>query len=94
MIEHDDIVNIVCSNWFIQSKYMTNFLDDLDLSFLEISPIWKLFTDKLELFDFEFKKDDITSGSICFYGTCLFSLVYYGYIHNIDERRKNLNNGK
>lgn len=45
----------------------------------------KAFTERLDEINYDFSSSEKVSGSVCFYGGVLMSLLNYGYIKNIDD---------
>ena len=76
----------ICDTWSFKKKENNTTLDELysKIKNIDFSGPIKAFTSRLSEIDCEFSKSEEVSGSICFYGGVFTSLMYYGYIENIE----------
>lgn len=74
------------SKWlFTKKDFNTNLtLQTLydTLKNLDYTNIIREFTDRLKLIDYKFTDTEQVSGSICFYGGVITSLIHFGYVKN------------
>lgn len=81
--EKEEIIKI-CDKWILKKDF-----PDLDKLYKEIkevdfNPLIKAFTSRLEKIPCNFSKSEQVSGSICFFGGVFTSLLYYGYIEEME----------
>lgn len=83
--ELNDIEEI-CERWLFKKE---NNLFDLEAVYkglveIDFNPVIKAFTDRLDQIECKFSKSEQVSGSICFFGGVVTSLLHYGYIEEIE----------
>jgi len=82
-MEKEEVIRIL-DKWIIRKDFPD--LDKLYIGLKEIdfNPIIKAFTTRLDKINCNFSKSEQVSGSICFYGGVITSLLHYGYIEEIE----------
>ncbi len=80
-------IKSICSKWLIQnnsqlSKHLEPFYKYI--SQVDFSPVIQAYVNRLESTFPHFSKSEKISGSICFYGGVITSLLHYGCVKNIE----------
>ena len=81
--EKEEIIQI-CDKWIIKKDF-----PDLDKLYIELkevdfSPLIKAFTSRLDTISCKFSKSEQVSGSVCFFGGVITSLLHYGFIEELE----------
>ena len=78
----------ICEKWMIRKDKIETFPDLNTLYFylkmLDFTPIIKAFTTRLEKVPCKFSRSEQVSGSVCFFGGVITSILNYGYIEEIE----------
>jgi hypothetical protein len=81
--EKEEIIQI-CDKWILKKDF-----PDLDKLYIELkevdfSPLIKAFTSRLDTISCKFSKSEQVSGSVCFFGGVITSLLHYGFIEELE----------
>lgn len=81
-------IKIICDTWLLRKADDSNF-NRLNLLYnyykkADFTSIIKSFTDRLLTINWNFTKSEEVSGSICFFGGVMTSILNYGYIQEIE----------
>src|SRR5579871_5378508 len=90
MLSEAQILEIeqICEKWMFRKDKIENFPDLNTLYFylknIDFTSIIKAFTSRLDKIPYKFSKSEQVSGSVCFFGGVMTSLLNYGYIEQIE----------
>ncbi len=81
-------IKLICDRWLPpkhdKMKYKTLNTIYTHFKNINFNPVIKAFTERLNKIPWEFSKSEKVSGSICFFGGVITSLLNYGYIEEIE----------
>jgi len=81
-------IETICNKWLcpkddnLKPKKLNILYDSLKTT--DFTPVVKAFTDRLRTIPWKFSKSEEVSGSICFFGGVMTSVLNYGYIEEIE----------
>ena len=88
MLSSDELQEIekICEKWMFRKDIKTPDLETLYnlLKNIDFTPLVKAFTKRLETIPCKFSPSEEVSGSVCFFGGVVTSLLNYGYIQEIE----------
>ena len=79
-------IKSICDTWLFSNNIKnknTNLLYEYCKG-IDFNPVIKAFTSRLQTINWKFSKSEEVSGSICFFGGVVTSLLNYGYIKEIE----------